>query len=111
MIRHVVLLKWRKELTPAEMAEVQSSLDKLAVEAPPVRAMAHGPTLGIADSGADYALTVDVDDAAGWRAYSEHPSHALAREVLRRLAAEARTTQFALPDTGSAAESKQEKVG
>lgn len=98
MIRHVVLMKWRKELTPAEMAEVRSCLDKLGADAPSVRAMAHGPSLGISDSGADYALTVDVDDVAGWRAYSEHPSHDLPRAVLRRLAAEVRATQFTLPD-------------
>jgi hypothetical protein len=98
MIRHVVLMKWNKELTPAEMAAVRSCLDKLAAEAPSVRAMAHGPSLGIADSGADYALTVDFDDAAGWRAYSEHPSHELPREVLRRLRAGVMATQFTLSD-------------
>ena len=98
MIRHVLLLKWRHELTPAEMEEVRSGLDKLAAEATSVRAMAHGPSLGIADIGADYALTVDVDDADGWWEYSRHPAHDLPRAVIRRLRAEAWSTQFTLPD-------------
>ena len=98
MIRHVLLLKWRRELTPAEMEEVRRSLDKLGAEAPSVRTMAHGPSLGIADISADYALTVDVDDAAGWWEYSRHPSHDQPRALVRSLRAEAWSTQFTLPD-------------
>src|SRR5258708_20052901 len=98
MIRHVLLLKWRHELTPAELEEVRTSLDKLGAEAPSVRAIAHGPSLGIADISADYALTVDVDDADGWWDYSKHPSHDLPRAVVRRLRTEAWSTQFRLPD-------------
>jgi hypothetical protein len=98
MIRHVVLLKWRKELSPTEMTEVRSCLDKLGAEAPSVGAMAHGSGLSIAGSGADYALTADFDDAAGWRAYAEHPSHDLPRQVLRRLASEVTAIQFTVPD-------------
>jgi hypothetical protein len=92
-------MKWNNELTPAELAEVQSSLDRLKAEVPVVRALAHGPSLGITDSAANYALTVDLDDEAGWRTYLEHPSHVATREVLRRLTAEVRTTQFTLPAT------------
>jgi hypothetical protein len=91
-------MKSRKELTASEMAEVRSCLDRLGAEAPSVRAIAHGPGLGIADSGADYALIVDFDDSDGWRAYSEHPAHDLPREVVGRLMAETRATQFAMPD-------------
>lgn len=98
MIRHVLLLKWRRALTPAEMEEVRSSLDNLGAETPSVRAMAHGPSLGIADINADYALTVDIDDAAGWQEYSRHPAHDHPRALIRSLRAEAWSTQFTLPD-------------
>jgi hypothetical protein len=90
-------MKWRTEPTAAEMAEVRSCLGRLGAEAPSTRAVAHGPSLGIADSGADYALATDVDDAAGWRACPEHPSHGLPSEILRRIKVELTAAQFTLP--------------
>jgi hypothetical protein len=108
MIRHVVLMKWHDELTATEMAEVRSSLDRLRAEVPVVRALAHGPSLGLADSGTDYALTIDLDDEAAWQAYIDHPSHDVARQALRRFAAEVRSTQFHVANHEDVTEPAQE---
>jgi Stress responsive A/B Barrel Domain len=84
MLRHIVVMKWHHPLSEDELAEVRRSLEHLRAEAGMIRALAHGPDLGIRSAGADYALTIDFDDADGWRSYSEHPAHEVPRAVLAR---------------------------
>ena len=96
MIRHIVLIKWRDDLSADEMAEVRTRLDNLA-NVSAVEVVAHGPSLGLGGVGVDYALTVDLEDATAFGAYLADPIHDLAREILPTAAAEVRAVQFKLP--------------
>ncbi|MES9537695.1 Dabb family protein [Actinomadura sp. NPDC000600] len=104
MLRHVVLMTWKRELGEDEAARVRAALDDLGARSPDVRAFSHGPDAGVRPGGADYALVADFDDADGWRAYSAHPAHDVVRDVMRDLVASQVVVQFEVaPDREGAA--------
>jgi hypothetical protein len=78
------------------MNELRTRLDRLESEVPMVSALRHGPSLGLAGSGVDYALTVDVEDANAFHEYLGHPVHDHVREIFQQVADEVRTIQFKL---------------
>jgi hypothetical protein len=98
MMRHVVLIKWARQLTPAEFANVLATVDRLAQEAGTVRAFAHGPDLGLRAMRYDYGLVADFDDAEGWQAYSAHPAHDDVRALIEPMKADTCVVQFNLDD-------------
>jgi hypothetical protein len=97
MLRHVVVLKWKKELSDEQAERVRSALDDLGSQSPDVRAFSHGWDLRIRAGGYDYALVADFDDADGWRAYSAHPAHDVVRQVMRDLVETQTVVQFYVP--------------
>ena len=98
MLRHIVVMTWTRQLSDNELAEVGQSLDQLRAQASSIRALEHGPGLGIRGAGADYALTVDFDDADDWRSYSEHPAHRVPRAVLAKYVASQMVIQIPLSE-------------
>ncbi len=96
MLRHVVLLKWSRELEPGELREIGRLLDTLGSSAPSIRAFNHGPDIGLSPSRGDYAVMADFDDTEGWRAYDTHPAHLAVRAVLKPLTAANLVVQFGL---------------
>jgi hypothetical protein len=94
MFRHVVLLKWSRELERDELEKIRGLLDVLGSTAPSIRYFSHGPDVGLSSFGGDYALIADFDDAEGWRAYNTDPAHLAVRAVLKPLTAENLVVQF-----------------
>lgn len=94
VLRHVLLMNWTHPLSAVEMAEVQAAIDRLADEAESVRALSHGPDVGLRDGRYDYALVADFDDGDGWAAYSAHPAHERLRQLLEPIKKETCVAQF-----------------
>jgi hypothetical protein len=101
MIRHIVLVKWRDPLAIEERArlvELNEALNAVRDDAPTVRSLEYGASLGVVDVAANFALTADFDDVMGWRAYLDHPRHHEVRDIIHSLAAEVWTAQFTMSE-------------
>jgi len=82
MFSHVVLLKPRADLSPAERQALIDAFGRAMREIPDVRAVrvgrrvTHGAAYEqSAPDSADYLVTIDFDDLAGLQAYLRHPAH------------------------------------
>jgi Stress responsive A/B Barrel Domain len=101
MLRHVVLLKWSRELESDERQEIRQLLDTLGSSAPSIRCFSHGPDIGLSPSKGDYAVIVDFDDTEGWHAYDTHPAHLAVRRVLKSVTAQSLVVQFHMASPGT----------
>ena len=81
MIRHTVLFSWKPDATDEQKQRAATELPKLPSIVPSVRAFASGPDAGLAPGNFDFAVSVDLDDEAGFFAYRDDPGH---REVIQR---------------------------
>lgn len=78
MIRHILLVQLRPDVTPAEMAQLQEGLGSLLATLPQVRRATHGPALGLPGSSAapaDYAIALDFETPEDFQAYIQDPRH------------------------------------
>jgi hypothetical protein len=97
-VRHVVLFRWRPEVTSEDVAAIDAALDALPGQIPSLRGYHHGPDLGLGEGRWDYGIVAECDDAEGWRAYAEHPAHQhVVTEVLRPRVAERAAVQIGPP--------------
>ena len=88
MIRHVVLVRFRREIAPGEADAIFAGLEALRAQLPGIRAFASGVNVspeGLA-RGFTHAFTVDFTDAAARDAYLAHPDHEAAGARLVRAA-------------------------
>jgi hypothetical protein len=95
MFRHVVLLKWKAPLSPAQAESLDRALRDLSAHSTDIKAISHGPDPGVRKGCADYTLVVDFEDADGWRGYSAHPDHKALGAVLAEIASDVQVAQFA----------------
>jgi hypothetical protein len=79
MLRHVVLFRFRDDVTAEQVRAIDDGLGRLPALIPELRAYRFGSDLGIGDGTWSYAVTADFDDADGWRAYDLHPEHVAVR--------------------------------
>jgi hypothetical protein len=79
MIRHVVVFRWKPETTAEQKALVATELAKLPAIVPSIRSFVIGPDAGITQGDAEFAVTADFDDEAGYLAYRDDPAH---REII-----------------------------
>jgi hypothetical protein len=88
MLRHIILLQWSPDTTTDQKKAAEAGFHALPDAIGEIRALACGADLGLGGGTHDYAAVLDFDDAAGWRAYQEHPAHhAFAGGVLKPLIA------------------------
>lgn len=84
MIRHILLIKWKKNTSQAqidavtEQARAMRALDCIA-------ALHCGSPLGLVDDSWDFALTIDFATEADWHAYQRDATHATAAAAVRPL--------------------------
>ena len=81
MVTHLVLMKPRPDLTPADRQAFVDAFDRAMREIPTVRGVRIGTRIG---HGAgyeqtapdmDYVASIDFDDLAGLQTYLRHPAH------------------------------------
>jgi hypothetical protein len=97
-VRHVVVFRWRPEVTDADVATVDAALDALPAQIPSLRGYHHGADLALGEGRWDYGIVAECDDVDGWRAYEQHPAHQqVVTEVLRPRIAERAAVQIGPP--------------
>jgi Stress responsive A/B Barrel Domain len=81
MIRHVSLLTFSSDTTPAQLETIAVALRALPAQIPELRDYRVGPDVAVDDGNASFAVVGDFDDETGYRTYRDHPAHvAVARE-------------------------------
>jgi hypothetical protein len=95
MIRHVVLFRWKAEATEAQKALVATELAKLPAIVPAIVGFAIGADARISEGNADFAVTADFEDEAGFLAYRNDPTHrAIVADHIIPILAERTAVQF-----------------
>jgi hypothetical protein len=95
MFRHVVLFRWKPEATDEQKRLVEAELRKLPAAVPSIRSYVLGADAGISGGNAEFAVTADFDDEAGWAAYRDDPTHrAVIAEHITPIVAERTAVQF-----------------
>lgn len=95
MVRHVALFRWADGVTEGQRQVVRDALAALPALIPELREYRFGDDAGLAEGNHDFAVVADFDDAAGFRAYQEHPEHRrVLTEVVRPLLAARAAVQF-----------------
>jgi len=96
MFRHVVLLRWKPEATPAQRAAVESGLEGLPGRIPEIRGYVVGADAGVNEGNYDLAVVADFDDVDGYLVYRDHLDHqAVIREHIAPILAERAAVQHA----------------
>jgi hypothetical protein len=95
MLRHVVVFRWKPEATAEQKALVYAELVNLPAVVPSIRSFVIGPDAGITQGNAEFAVTADFDDEAGFAAYRDDPTHrAIIAEHIAPIIAERTAVQI-----------------
>jgi hypothetical protein len=94
-VRHVVLFRWKDDVTEKDLAELRRRLAALPEAIPELRAYSFGADLGINPGTADFAIVADTDDEQGHAAYRDHPQHREVVSFISTLVAERQAVQYA----------------
>jgi hypothetical protein len=79
VITHIVMFRWKPEVSEEQLAEISAVLDTLPPAIPTIRSYRHGRNIGAAPTNFDYVIIATFDDVDGWREYDKHPVHEAAR--------------------------------
>jgi len=83
MIRHVIMLKFKLEVSQEQQAELGKTSVEALEQIPGVKSIIAGPALDIEGKPVcDAAVFIDFDDEAKLKAYLEHPVHKAAEAQL-----------------------------
>ena len=75
MIRHVVLFRFRNDLTEDQRRRFHAAASSLGTEIPAVSRCTAGLALRLQADTFDYALMLDFADDESFAAYKRHPAH------------------------------------
>ena len=96
-LRHVVLLRWKDDTTPEDIAAIEAALGTLPVAIPELVAYRYGRDAGLAEGNWDFAIVADVVSVDDYVTYRDHPAHQAAiTERIRPHAAERAAVQLHL---------------
>lgn len=82
MVRQIVLMRWKNEVSEEEKNEVALGLRSLEEHIVDVRVMKMGSDLKVRSDNFDFGISVDFDDKEAYMRYREHPAHL---DVVERL--------------------------
>ena len=95
MLRHVVLLRFTPQATPAAVAAAVDALRTLPDSIDDIVGYEVGVDAGLAEANASLVVLAEFADAEGWRRYQEHPDHQrVLAEHLRPILAQRLALQF-----------------
>jgi Stress responsive A/B Barrel Domain len=75
MIRHTALIRFKDEVTPAEVEKMEAGLRALPDKISAIEAYAFGRDLGVSKQTWDYAIVADFADVEAFHAYQVDPDH------------------------------------
>ena len=84
MIKHVVLIKFKPEVTSEQIAEMKKSLAALPAVIPEIKGYDFGEDVR-PEKTLDFALVSIFDDMAAVKRYSVHPEHVTVAKHIRSL--------------------------
>ncbi len=85
MIRHIVLLKFKSDVSQAQIDEVLSFAQRLPTAIPEIRALAAGKNFTPRDDTFSHAIVDDFQSVEDLNKYSAHPVHLELVSLLRPL--------------------------
>jgi hypothetical protein len=91
MFRHVVMFRWKDDVTSEHIEAVSAGLDDLVSTIDEIKSYRHGPDAGLSDQNFDYVVVGDFDSVADYEVYRDHPVHQelIANLIAGRLAGRA----------------------
>ena len=98
MFRHVVMLRFTPESTPADVAAMQARLSKLPSQIPEIRNYVLGEDARVNDGNYDFVIVADFDNIDDYLVYRDHPDHQAAiSESIKPILAERIAVQHHIP--------------
>lgn len=89
MFRHVVMMRFTPESTPAQFAAMQARLSQLPGQIPEIRSYVMGEDARVNDGNYDLVIVADFDDVDAYLVYRDHPVHqAVINESIRPILAD-----------------------
>jgi hypothetical protein len=86
MIKHIVIFKWREEVTDADVAAVLVDLRALPDAIDALEDYLAAPDLGLSEGNGDLAIVATLASPEALRSYLDHPQHVAVVARLRAMA-------------------------
>jgi hypothetical protein len=90
VIKHIVIFKWREDVTETDVSSVLDDLHALPSEIDALEDYLAAPDLGLTEGTGDLAIIATVASPDALRSYLDHPRHVQVVTRLRTMA-ESRT--------------------
>ena len=74
-VRHVVLFRWKPEVSPEHIAATRSALGELPLLIPEIASYSFGSNLGINPGTYDFAVVAEFANEKDYLVYRDHPDH------------------------------------
>lgn len=87
MIKHIVIFKWREDVSETDVAAVLEDLRALPSAIDALESYLAAPDLGLTEGTGDFAIIATVASAEALRRYLDHPRHVAVATRLRAMAA------------------------
>jgi Stress responsive A/B Barrel Domain len=87
LIKHIVIFKWREEVSEADVAAVLDELHALPDAIDALENYLAAPDLGLTEGTGDLAIIATVASPEALRRYLDHPQHVAVVAKLRAMAA------------------------
>lgn len=95
MLRHIVMLNLREEVTDMQVTTLVEALRDLGDQIEEIASVEVGVDLGLAPGNHRVVLVLDVADEPAWRRYQAHPAHrAVIADRIKPLLASRASLQF-----------------
>lgn len=75
MIRHVVVFRWKPDITDETIDAVRAALTELPARVPGIVSYEFGADAGINEGNFDFAVVAEFDDRDDYVVYRDHPAH------------------------------------
>ena len=83
MLKHIVFMKLKPEVTEADIAGLKKELGGLPAVIPEIKAFEFGQDILHTERSWDFALVSAFDDLEGMKRYQVHPDHQIVLKKVR----------------------------
>ena len=98
MFRHVVMMRFTPDSTPAQVATMQERLLQLPARIPEIKSYVLGDDARVNAGNYDFVIVADLADVDDYLVYRDHPDHqAVIAESIRPILAERVAVQHHFP--------------
>lgn len=85
MLKHVVFMKFKADVTEAGIADLEKSLGALPASIPEIWGYEFGRDVLHSERSYDFALVSAFEDMAAMKRYQTHPSHVIVLNQVRQM--------------------------